>query len=1420
MAENEAIDTTDERNWDEQDQPERKRKRRWAKRLGWALAILLAPLVLAALFLSSPIGKRFVADQIAQVAPASGLRFQVGRIEGDLYEEAVLHDVVLMDPKGTFMTIPVVELDWRPLAWLWSGLDVRELTVRRATLERMPELLPGDPDAPILPDFDIRIDRFEIDNLTLASGVAGEEAQRVEFLAEVDIREGRVLVDAGGRFGPEDRIELLLDAEPDGDRFDLALDYRAAEDGPVAAIAGLDAAYRARIEGDGTWSRWIGHALVSRRSDSGADDVSEGAETVAAFRFTNRSGAYGLLGQYYPVIDDGSIVDRALSDAVSVALRGTLEDSVFDGGLRAVTSALDLRGEGVLDLAGNEAQDFEARVILRDPDLIGDTARFEGAEFAATIDGSFRDLTIDHRLTADTVGVGDAVTIRNLAQSGTATYDGTRLTVPLAVDVGRIVTGSDYVDPRLTNGTLRGTLTYTGNRLLTDRVRIAFPGLNGRLALRGDLDSGEYTIAGPVEARGITIENVGLVSGAADIDVNFGGGAPWSVTADLDGRLTGVTNETVANLAGEQVRFSGTLGTGGEQPIVLRNVTIDSARLDARLDSEIVDGRTVVRGSGEHTQYGAFTFDGSIDDEGPRGELVLANPLPAAELSNVRVALAPSENGFAIDVEGGSLLGPFEGELGLILPGDGAPTRVDIERLQIYRTDVTGELTLGESGIVGDLALAGGGLDGTISIVPGPGNSQRFDADIVARNARFGGETTIAIGKANIDASGTFGGESPTINANIDGSGLQYGALTIANFSATAEVVDGEGNVTAAIAGRRQDRFALKFAGDFSSERIAVIARGEYAGREITMPRRAVLTPLDSGGYALAPTQIGYAGGFTILEGRIGGGNTTLEARLARMPLRLADIAGAELGLGGRLSGVLEWNQRGTAPATGNARIKIDNFTRSGLVLSSRPIDVYLVADLRPDRLVAGARLIDEGDALGRIDARITGLSRSGGLAARLGQGRLAASLRYDGAAEALWRLAAIETFDLTGPIAVEARATGTLDDPQITGDLASDSLRLQSAVSGTDIRDVTARGRFAGSRLEIVRFAGSAGDGTIRGSGTVDLGTIGAGRGPRIDLRAAANNARLLNANGLDATITGPLRIVSDGVGGTIAGRVEVDRASWELGQAAEDRALPDIAVREINNGEGPDQVGPVDPRAGTWRYLVDARAPSRISVSGMGLESEWGIDIALRGSVDDPRIGGEASLVRGAYTFAGTRFELTRGQIDFDRDQPIDPRLDIEAQTDASGTEVTIDITGNAQSPQITFSSVPALPEEEILARLLFGGSVTSLSATDALQLGAALASLQGGGGGGLDPIGDLRDTIGLDQLRIVSADPALGRGTGVALGKNIGQKFYIELVTDGQGYNATQVEYRITSWLALLATVTTIGRDSALLEISRDY
>ncbi|AOL94193.1 translocation/assembly module TamB domain-containing protein [Porphyrobacter sp. LM 6] len=1390
-------------------------RRRWGKRLGWLLALLLGPVVLIAGFFATPIGKRVIADQIAAVAPASGLRFKVGRIEGDIYGKAVLRRVVVSDPKGVFLTIPEVALDWRPLTWLWSGLDIRELTARRGRLERLPELLPADPDAPLLPDFDIRIDRLRVENLVIAKGVATARDERADLAAKVDIREGRALIDATAKLGARDRIALLLDAEPDGDRFDLEGDYQAPADGVLAGLTGLKAGYTGRIVGEGTWQRWRG-AAVARR-------VGAVGKPVAALRISNDAGRYGVLGQVRAGMGDTTIAGRALGDVLSLAASFTLEDSVVEGRMAAVSDALDWRSGGVVDLADKRVDGARVMLTMRDPDLFGDVVRLEGAKLAANLSGDFDDLGIRHRIDVARL-ISGGVTATTLAQEGSARFDGTVLSVPMAVTGERVTTGNAYADPRLVKGRISGVLTYdfARHRLAADAAKVTFPGLEAALTLRGDVPGGAYALAGPVTARGLKIEGAGDVNASAKMLLKFGPKVPWSLRANLAGVLTRIGNSSVRHVAGDQVRFNGELGMGKGQQTVLREVALSSPRLTARFDSKVVPGsrgtRTMLAGSGRQVEYGPFSFEAEFAADGPRAQLVLADPYPAAGLKDVRVALAPSRDGFGLDVAGGSLLGPFEGALELFLP-EGKPARIAINRLDVYRTNVTGGVVLGEEGVSGELRLAGGGIDGTLAFRPQGEGAVGFAVDLAARNARFGGDIPITIARADIAATGRYAEGNANFDADLAAAGVEYGALRLANLTAKAAIDNGRGKIIGAISGRRADRFALNFDAAVAPRQIAAVVRGQYAGATITMPRRAVLNREEDGSWRLEPAQIGFASGYAIASGHLGGEDTALELKLARMPLRLLDLAGAQLGLGGRMSGIVEYRQQGRAAPTARARVRIDRFSRAGLVLSSKPVNVLGVIDLSADRLTAAGRLL-EGDARrGDFALRINGLEADGALADRLKRGRLDARMVFDGAAETLWRLAAVDLFDLTGPVAMTARATGTLAEPRITGTLASDDLTVASALTGTRIEKISARGRFAGSRLELTRFAGTTpGGGSVVGSGTVDLAGMSAARGPQLDLRAAVKNARLLDATGLRATMTGPLRIVSNGMGGTIAGRVRLNGARWALGNAAEDVALPRIATREINGEDGRSRTQ-VSARGAAWRYLVDATAPNRVLVEGLGLESEWGIDIALRGTVNDPRIGGSARLVRGDYTFAGTRFELTRGRILFDVNEPINPRLDILAEAARNNTNVDIAITGNAQSPSIAFSSDPALPEEEILARLLFGGSVTSLSATDAVQLAAALAALQGGGAG-LDPIGDLRRSIGLDQLRIISADPLIGRGAGIAIGKNITRKIYVELVTDGRGYSATQVEYRITSWLALLGTVSTIGRDSVLAEISRDY
>lgn len=1402
MAEEEVIK-------EGEDAPEPRRRRSLVRRmLRWLGAVLLALVLLVAVaiaWLHTNSGRAFIVERIAKVAPASGLKVEVGRIEGSVLWSATLFDVKLRDAKGRlFLEVPEADLNWRPLKFFFTGLDVRDLVLHGGTLYAAPELLPGDPEAPILPDFDIRVDRFVVDDLKVAKGLLGEE-RMVDFRAHADIRDGRVLLDANGRFGGGDRLTARIDAEPDGDRFDIDLDYRAPAGGLLATLVGAEEDLRARIVGDGTWTAW-----------DGAFVVDQGAGNIGAFKIYNRDGRYKIVGQARPGGYVTGLPAAALGEVVSLAAVGTFRHSVLDGAVALRGRGVNADGEGAIDLDGNAFRDLRLQVDLIDRELFGSGLTFRDALLRTTLDGPFRGFSGPFEIQIGQADIG-GTKFDGIAQRGTFAYDGRRWILPLDASVRRVTSGNTVIDPRLVNGRLSGAVTLANNDLRSDNLALRFPGLRADLTLRGDIDRGGYALAGPVEMRGVRLENLGDIDAGAKILFKIGNGVPWTLQANFTGRMPRVTNATLASLAGTNIRFDGGVVLGAGRSILFNRTRLTASKLSLQVDGRFENGRTTLAGSGRHVDYGAFTVEAALAGDGPRATLVFASPYPAAGLQNVRVALAPTPDGFRIDTEGQSMLGPFDGLLELTMPARG-PTRIAIQRLDVWRTSVTGNLTLGEGTVAGTLALAGGGVNGTIALAP-RGGGQGFEVALTANNAHFAGPMPLAINQASIQASGFFGQGNWAANGTVRAAGINYGTLFIGRLAANAQVTNGTGSVQAALSGRRGSRFTLQLAGDVAPERIAVATRGDYAGRAIVMPRRAVLLKTADGGWALQQTQLSFGNGFAVAEGRFGG-NEPAQGRLslARMPLSLIDVFAGDVGLGGTISGIIDLGAGPNGVPTGEARVMIDNLTRSGLVLSSRPIDLALVARLSPSQLSARAVLREEGQTKGRVQARVAGLPASGALFDRLYAGDLLAQLRFDGPADALWRLTTIELIDVTGPIRVAADVTGSLRRPLVRGSLAGDALRVQSAITGSDIRGVRARGRFTGSRLNLTSFAGTTrGGGRVSGSGFVDLSDMTRDRGPRIDLRLAANNAEVVNLANMGATVTGPMRIVSGGIGGTIAGRLRVNEARWRLGAAAATQLLPSIRTREINlPPDVPLQAAPGAP----WRYLIDAQAPGGIEVDGMGLDSEWSANLRLRGTTENPRIGGEARVVprQGFYNFAGTRFDIVRGVIDFDESVAPDPRLNIRAETEVQDLSVAVTVSGNSVRPLIDFSSNPALPEEELLARLLFGDSITSLSATDALQLGAAVASLRGGGG--MDPINRLRTAIGLDRLRIVPADAALDRGTAVALGKNIGRRFYVEIVTDGRGYNATQLEFRVTGWLSLLANINTLGRNTVAAEYSKDY
>src|SRR5690606_2292061 len=108
-----------------------------------------------------------------------------------------------------------------------------------------------------------------------------------------------------------------------------------------------------------------------------------------------------------------------------------------------------------------------------------------------------------------------------------------------------------------------------------------------------------------------------------------------------------------------------------------------------------------------------------------------------------------------------------------------------------------------------------------------------------------------------------------------------------------------------------------------------------------------------------------------------------------------------------------------------------------------------------------------------------------------------------------------------------------------------------------------------------------------------------------------------------------------------------------------------------------------------------------------------------------------GGFELIRGRLSILGQRIDFDSGSVTLIGD--LDPFVDLNARIAGNGITVIVRVTGGASEPEITFSSDPMLPQDEVLSRLIFDRGVGELSPLQIAQLAAAAAELAGGGGGG---------------------------------------------------------------------------------------
>lgn len=1380
----------------------------WQRIAKWvliALAGLAALLLLLVAGLNTSPGKRLVVDQLGKFSTATGLNIKVGRIEGSIYGAMVLRDVRISDPKGVFATSPSIAVDWRPFAFLNNHVDIRSATSPLVRVTRLPEFTPGDPNAPLLPDLDIDIGRLSVDRLVLEPPVAGR--RYIATLAgEADIADRRARVIVNGQTlgtGGGDRIALVLDAVPEANKLDLRADLNAPAGGLVAGLAGLEQPLVARLSGRGSWANWRGRLTGTL-----------GGGDLADLGITARNGTFGVRGVAQPGLILKGPVERLASPNMQVALDATLDQRRADTRLRLRSSALAVNTTGVIDLAKSAFDQFRVEAMLLTPGAIAPNLNGRSVIGAVALNGPFATPTVDYKVKAASLGFGETRLERVYAE-GLATINTDRILVPIRASAARVTGLNAAAGGLLTNVTLSGDLAITGPQILSENLRIRSDRIDATAILAANVATGRYTGALKGRVNDYTIDGIGIVNLTTDADLYAAADGGWGIKGRIVGRSTRLFNNGVRDFLGGNA-------------IMRVTVALDPSGIVNFSDLKLAAPRfKVLRGSGRYDPAGPLLLnaDAYSNDYGPlfarvTGSLYapivnLRAPRPGlgVGLANLEARIRGQGDAYAVTATGGTSYGPFSAD---VLVRTGRQLAIDIRTARFAGTDITGRVVqTGAGPFAGGLQFAGSGLRGTVDL-SAAGRFQQAVVRATANNAQIPGDMGLTIGRAVIDGTAILYDDAPAVTGQAQIANLQMGTFVLARARAKVDYRGGRGSAQAFAEGSTGVPFRLAANARFAPDQWLVALAGRSNGIDFKTAQPARITRTKAS-YQLQPTRLDFSQGSMRLAGTWGDG-IVLQARLDRLDLAVANAISPGVGLGGTATGALDFRQPdGESFPRAIARLNIANFTRSSLAGVSTPVDIAFVGRLLPDGGDARALIKRGPTTIGRMVATLQPLGPgAGSWTTRLLAAPLNGGIRYNGPSAVLFSLAGFADQTVNGPVAVAADFSGQVRAPRVAGIIRGTNLVYENEIWGTRLSQMKVEGRFDMDQLEITQMEAVAGNGRLTASGTIGLS---ADQGFPIDITARFRNARLARSNSLGATATGQLRITNGLNGGQIEGRIIIPEARYQIIRqgAAEVPELTGVYRKSELTADGKRPTR--KPSSGIFKLNVSIVADNRLFVSGMGLESEWSARMQVTGTSAAPIVTGEARVVRGTYSFSSRRFELTRGIVSFEGGPLANPQIDIAASTTAEGVTAIINITGTGQQPRIAFTSTPTLPQDEVLSRLLFGSSVTNLSATEAIQLAAALNGLRGSGGG-LNPLGQLRSAVGIDRLRILGGDDTTGRGTALAAGKYLTDDIYVEIITDARGFTAVQLEIALTRALSLLSQTGSFGGSSAGIKYSKDY
>jgi translocation and assembly module TamB len=286
-----------------------------------------------------------------------------------------------------------------------------------------------------------------------------------------------------------------------------------------------------------------------------------------------------------------------------------------------------------------------------------------------------------------------------------------------------------------------------------------------------------------------------------------------------------------------------------------------------------------------------------------------------------------------------------------------------------------------------------------------------------------------------------------------------------------------------------------------------------------------------------------------------------------------------------------------------------------------------------------------------------------------------------------------LHTFDSdiisTGKVEFTVGAGGHVANPELTGRVQFDKVNVAIDGVPNGLSNMNGTLVFNDDRLQVQSLTATTGGGTLKIGGFIRYKN-----GLYADLSATGDVVRV-RLYGLSATANANLKLQGGLESSLLSGTILITR----FGVGAD----VDFAAFGSAGGVSP----PPDPNAPSNKIRLDVHVTSapQLDFQNSYAKLAGTVDLQIRGTAAVPSLLGRIEINEGSATFAGTKYQLQRGEIYFTNPVRIDPIIDLDATAQVENYDITIGLHGTSTNLKPTYRSEPPLSESDVFALLALG-------------------------------------------------------------------------------------------------------------------